>query len=286
MIEAPKIARQSTNFPEPAEDGRVCELCGGRTFSILHGWEPGNRWNPISMPIAMWKCTCGFTFLHPIPTVDQLPDEGDWWSGQRNVFSRRRRLKTVWNNIRRKLFGSFGSSKRRFLWYIRKVVPSGRFLEAGCGKGEMLMLARRFYECVGIDPSSTAVECAKKLGIHVIQGTLENAELEENSFDVVLLDSVIEHVASPAALLRKAHYVLRDRGVVIVVTPKLNGPSHRLHGAEWNGFRHGYHTFLFTAKTLGLLMRETGFRLLRWPRRNRFLDDILILWGRKVDPEG
>jgi 2-polyprenyl-3-methyl-5-hydroxy-6-metoxy-1,4-benzoquinol methylase len=150
----------------------------------------------------------------------------------------------------------------------------------------MLTLASRFYECMGIDPSPIAVERAKKAGHHVIQGTLENAELEENSFDVVLLDSVIEHVASPAALLRRAHHVLRDRGVVIVVTPKLNGPTHRLHGAEWNGFRHGYHTFLFTAKTLRLLMRETGFRVLRWPCRNRILDDILILWGRKADPQG
>jgi 2-polyprenyl-3-methyl-5-hydroxy-6-metoxy-1,4-benzoquinol methylase len=283
MIEAAKIAEQSVNIPDPAEDGRICELCGGRTFSILHAWESGNRWNPTAMPIAMWKCTCGFTFLHPVPTSDQLPDKGDWWSDQRKVFTRKRRLKAIWNDIRARVFCS---PKKRFLWYIRKVVRSGRFLDAGFGKGEMLTLASRFYECVGIDPSPTAVERAKKAGLHVIQGTLENAELEENSFDVVLLDSVIEHVASPAAVLRKAYHVLRDRGVVVIVTPKLNGPTHRLHGAEWNGFRHGYHTFLFTAKTLGLLMRETGFRVLHWPRRNRILDDILILWGRKVaDPK-
>jgi SAM-dependent methyltransferase len=105
----------------------------------------------------------------------------------------------------------FGSSKERFLWYMRKVVPSGRFLEAGFGRGEMLMLASRFYQCVGLDPSPTAVACAKKKGLHVIQGTLENADLEENSFDLVLLDAVIEHVVSPAAVLQKAHYVLRDR---------------------------------------------------------------------------
>src|SRR4030095_12344974 len=71
-------------------------------------------------------------------------------------------------------------------------------------------------------------------------------------------------------------------GVVVIVTPKLNGPTSRLHGAEWNGFRHGYHTFLFTQKTLSQLMREAGFHVRRWPRRNRIFDDILILWGQKV----
>ena len=279
MIEAPGIEKQSANFPNPVKDGRVCELCGGRNFAILHAWEAGNPWNPTAIPIAMWRCACGCTFLHPVPTSDQLPDQGDWWSGQRKKFSRKRRLKSIWNNIRARLFGS---SKERFLWYMRKVVPTGRFLDAGSGRGEMLMRASRFYECVGLDPSPRALACVKEKGLHVIQDTLENADLEENSFDLVLLDSVIEHVVSPAALLRKAHYVLRDRGAIIVVTPKLNGPAYRLHGAEWNGFRHGYHTFLFTAKTLSQLMHEAGFHVLRWPRRNRVFDDILTLWGRKV----
>jgi hypothetical protein len=55
MIEGPKIAKESAGFPNPVEDGRICELCGGRTFSILHGWEPGNRWNPTTIPIAVWE---------------------------------------------------------------------------------------------------------------------------------------------------------------------------------------------------------------------------------------
>ena len=279
MIEPSRTGTTASKYPDPAEDGRACELCGGRNFSLVHAWDASDRWNPTAMPLAMWKCGCGFTFLHPVPSVDQLPDEGDWWSAQRKAFSRKRRLKGAWNDIRAKLFGS---PKERFLWYMRKVVPSGRFLDAGFGKGEMLMLASRFYDCVGIDPSPSAVAWGKEKGLQVVQGTLENSEFEENSFDLVLLDSVIEHVAKPATLLQKAHYVLRDGGVLIIVTPKLNGPTHLLHGAEWNGFRHGYHTFLFTARTLSQLMRKSGFRVLRWPRRNRILDDILVLWGRKI----
>ncbi len=279
MIEGQTAQRGKEKFPDPAIDGRMCELCGGRTFSMLHSWEADNRWNPAGTPIAVWKCACGFTFLHPVPSIDQLPDEGDWWSGKRKRFSRKRRLKAAWNQLRRKLFGG---PKERFLWYMRKVVPSGRFLDAGFGKGEMLLLASRFYDSVGIDPSPSAVAWGKGKGLNVVQGTLENYQCEPNSFDSILLDSVIEHVEHPGALLQRAHQLLRDGGVVIIVTPKLNGPAHRLHGADWNGFRHGYHTFLFTGKTLGELMRKSGFQVLRWPRRNRILDDILVLWGRKT----
>ncbi|HEY2627364.1 MAG TPA: hypothetical protein VGI41_11505 [Candidatus Udaeobacter sp.] len=74
--------------------------------------------------------------------------------GKTKKFSRKQRLKSIWNNIRARLFGS---SKERFLWYMRKVVPSGRFLDAGFGRDEMLMMASRFYECVGLDPSPMAV---------------------------------------------------------------------------------------------------------------------------------
>src|SRR5260370_42232549 len=87
--------------------GRVCELCGGRNFAILHAWEAGNPWNPTAIPIAMWRCACGCTFLHPVPTSDQLPDQGHWWSEQRKKFSRKRRLKSIWNNIRGEIVRQF-----------------------------------------------------------------------------------------------------------------------------------------------------------------------------------
>ena len=47
------------------------------------------------------------------------------------------------------------------------------------------------------------------------------------------------------------------------------------------GFRHGWHTFLFTGQTLGRCLEVAGFEVLDRPRRAGLLDDILILWGRK-----
>ena len=278
MIESPRAVTESDCFPNPATEGRVCDQCGGRDFSKLHRWQTGDFWNPTAIPIAIWRCACGCAFLHPVPTSEQLPEEGDWWSGQRREFRRRRRFKAIWERVR---FAMIGSTNERLLRGIRKVVPAGRFLDAGCGKGDMLFLARRFYDCVGLDPSSNALHYLEGTGFDLIHGTLEAADLEENSFDVVLLESVIEHVASPSALLRKAHYVLRPGGIVVVATPKLSGPSHYLHGRAWNGFRHGYHTFLFTAKTLRRQLELAEFEVLQHPRRNRILDDILILSGLK-----
>ena len=44
----------------------VCDLCGGRDFTLLHEWPVGDRWNPAKIPIRIWKCTCGLAFMHPL----------------------------------------------------------------------------------------------------------------------------------------------------------------------------------------------------------------------------
>lgn len=232
-----------------------------------------------SIPIAIWECQCGAAFLHPVPTADQLPDGGDWWSERRKKFCRRRRFKKLWRAIR---FAFIGTGNERLLRATRKLIPSGRWFDVGCGEGGLLQLASEFYDCSGVEPSSNAAAGARAKGFPVIEGNFEEAKIPARSFDVVTLTSVLEHATSPLTFLHKVNRILKIGGVVVVVTPKLNGPSHLLHGGGWNGFRHGYHTFLFTGKSLSQYLRASGFEVLRRPRRDRILDDILILWGRKV----
>jgi 2-polyprenyl-3-methyl-5-hydroxy-6-metoxy-1,4-benzoquinol methylase len=173
----------------------------------------------------------------------------------------------------------------RLIRATRRVVKTGRLLDVGCGGGEVLALARKYYDCVGIEPSCRAAATTRSRHIPVIESTFEQAEIEPHSFDEVILDSVIEHVQSPREVLEKVNSILRMQGVVVLKTPKFGGPAYRRHGAGWNGFRHGYHTFLFTGGTLGKFLNGAGFEVLRAPRRDRMLDDILILWGRKTSEQ-
>ena len=259
----------------------MCDLCGGREFTLLHEWPVGDRWNPAKMPIRIWKCRCGLAFMHPVPQAQELPDKGDWWSQERRKFRRRGAFKQRWQAFRHAITGS---GKDRLLRSTRKAAPHGRFLDVGCGGGRMLVLASKFYDVMGLEPSPIAAERARERGFKVAEETLEETTLPPESFDVILLDSVIEHVASPRVALQKTHRLLAPGGVVVLLTPKFEGPSSRMHGREWNGFRHGYHTYLFTGKTLGRYLEETGFEVLRTPRCDRMFDDILILWGRKRVP--
>src|SRR5581483_7293580 len=102
--------------------------------------------------------------------------------------------------------------------------------------------------------------------------SFEDAALELESLDCILMDAVIEHFISPLDTLQKCQRILRPGGIICLRTPKFGGPAYRMHGRAWNGFRHGYHTFLFDGRTLGAMLEQAGFEVLRKPRRDRPLD--------------
>lgn len=265
---------------DPNSDAYVCTCCGATDFTLRHRWEVGSYWNQCAIPLSVWDCKqCQLTVLYPIPEPHEYPGGGDWFAAERNDLSRKYWFKTFKRKVINKLIGT---NSERFLKGCVKAKPTGKFLDVGCGIGEMLDLASNDYtECSGVEPSPIAAEEARKKGFTIYEDFFEDVTLPEAHYDVILMHSVIEHVKDPVAILRKCHKALAPDGVVAMLTPKLGGPAYRIHGEGWNGFRHGYHTFLFTGKTLGNCMEKAGFEVLKSPRRDRATDDLLILWGRK-----
>lgn len=257
----------------------LCNLCSDNHFIKLHEWDVSNPWNPATIPIAVFRCTnCGLAFLHPVPNSEQLPGSGDWWKQSSSKPKRRRAwFKKYWEPFRHHVFGS---GERRLIQKTRSLCSSGRLLDIGCGTGELLEEAKPYFDCYGIEPSPIASEIAKKRGFSIQESTLEKAEYPF-LFDVITLNSVIEHVSNPTAVLKKINTLLKPGGIIVMLTPKFDGPSYRRHRAAWNGFRHGYHTFLYSSKTLSALLKKTGYEVLSHPKRDRMFDDILILWGKK-----
>lgn len=164
-----------------------------------------------------------------------------------------------------------------------KVENRGCFLDIGCGMGRNLEIASEYYdECLGLELSPRSVQVTRDKGFEVIHADIDHARISPGRVDMILMDSVIEHVPSPTSTLSRINSFLRMGGGIAMKPPKFGGPTYRRRGPEWNGFRHGYHTFLYSGRTLANLMHKCGFEVCRSPRRDRILDDILILYGRKI----
>jgi SAM-dependent methyltransferase len=102
----------------------------------------------------------------------------------------------------------------------RPLSPESRVFEVGVGTGWLLAdLAKRGYVCEGIELNpwirEHAVEAmsAQSLDVPIREGAIEDADLPAESFDVVLAESVLEHVPDYRRTLRLIFASLKPGGV-------------------------------------------------------------------------
>jgi len=103
---------------------------------------------------------------------------------------------------------------------IRTMKPQGKFIDIGCATGVFLDMAQKEgYSVVGVDVSEFACQYAHELfGITTLNGKLEDLHLEDKSFDIITMWDVIEHVPDPHEFLREVHRILKDDGIIFILT--------------------------------------------------------------------
>lgn len=148
-------------------------------------------------------------------------------------------------------------------------LPGLRLLDAGCGGGEYVRaLVGRGADALGIEytDEKLAVARARPAGLdgRILRGDIQHTGLEGGSFDVVLLNEVLEHVPDDAAALREMHRLLRPGGSLVVFSP------NRLHPFETHGVfaRRSGRRLSHATPFVPWLPLSLGRRLFRYWARN------------------
>ncbi len=124
----------------------------------------------------------------------------------------------------------------------------GRLLDVGCGEGSFLANMQTLgWQVTGVEPDSDAARNAREqTGLHDVRsGSLEDVQLEQNSFDAVTLVHVLEHLPDPAQTLRQCWLLLRRGGQLVITTPNAKSLGRKLFKKDWRGWEPPRHLFLF-----------------------------------------
>jgi SAM-dependent methyltransferase len=147
--------------------------------------------------------------------------------------------------------------------YLRSREP-GRVLEIGCGAGEWLRLVQgQGWYAEGVDFDPVAAECARAKGLTVRTGQVQEQGYADESFDLLLMSHVIEHVHDPLRLLSECRRILKPGGLAVVWTPNGESWGHRKYRSDWTGLHPPQHLMVLNHATLESLGASAGFRSTR-----------------------
>ena len=113
---------------------------------------------------------------------------------------------------------------------VAQLVPRGRVLEVGPGRGVYLpLLTELFDEVVATDVEEAFLDHARTLAaqhanLAVVPDDITSTNLDAQSFDVVLCSEVVEHIADSPAAFRGMRRVLRSGGFLVLSTPQRHSP--------------------------------------------------------------
>lgn len=152
------------------------------------------------------------------------------------------------------------------------------FLDIGTGEGKALLEGvRRGWEVTGIDIVDNRISEAKTDDIRFIKAKFPEYNFQDNYFDFIYLDSVLEHVLQPAEYLGKIKKILKPGGIIYIGIPNEDSLFNDIRKIIFYLIRRGrfsvkikpfdapYHVIGFNSYSFNYLVKDLGikFKLFR-----------------------
>lgn len=230
------IKRQKMNFSEDHRFITVKDFSvSGESFSLL-----------LNEEYQLLK-------THPQPTLDRLgmyyefDDYISHTDGKRTLFEK------MYHFIKRRAI----KNKLRLIEQHQPV--KGKILDIGAGTGDFLLEAKnKNWETVGVEPNEKAKSIAIKKGV-LFADTIE--KLESNSFDVITLWHVLEHVPDVVHQVAELKRLLKPSGTLIIAVPNFKSFDAKYYKTFWAAYDVPRHLWHFSKTAIEKLFDKQNMNL-------------------------
>jgi 2-polyprenyl-3-methyl-5-hydroxy-6-metoxy-1,4-benzoquinol methylase len=256
------------------EEITKCEMCGdnadkhpalGQRLNQSQGLSPKQK---TGIAVSIKKCTnCELIYSSPQPIPFDIqdhygtPPEEYWAQGYHN-----------WTDDPNYFLTEINIAKK--LLPFKEGMTA---LDVGAGLGKcMIALNNAGFDAYGFEPSTPFYERAiSKMNIDpgkIKHGKIEDIDYPDNSFDLILFTSVLEHVYHPAASLEKAMKWLKPNGIIFIEVPsskhliaRLINSYYKLRGTNYvthlSPMHPPFHLYEFGLKSFEALGKKINYNI-------------------------
>ena len=191
---------------------------------------------------------------HPQPSLEKLPsyyESVDYIShtdGNKSLFEKMYQfVKSIALKNKLKLINSQSTK--------------GRILDIGAGVGDFLSVAKNDgWQTIGIEPSEKAKAIAINKGVSFVENL---SELESNSFDVITMWHVLEHVPDLENQIKELKRLIKPSGTVIIAVPNFKSYDASHYGIFWAAYDIPIHLWHFSKTAIQKLFAKEKLELVK-----------------------
>lgn len=148
---------------------------------------------------------------------------------------------------------------------IKKFQKSGKLYDVGVGWGHFLHTAQTLgFESSGVEISELMHHYAcKDLKLNVSHNDFYNLDLAENSFDIVTMWDVLEHISEPSKAVEKVNYILKKDGYFVLQVPQIDSKVAKRQKQNWS-MMSIEHINYFSKNSVKTLLKNQGFEVIKY----------------------
>lgn len=149
------------------------------------------------------------------------------------------------------------SLKRKLKLIESCVSNQKKLLDVGCGTGDFLQIAKNNnWKVLGIEPNVEARKIANSKTCNAVFEVDQLLKLEPNSFDVITLWHVLEHLPKLDEHLEIFKKLLKPNGTLILAVPNFKSFDAFYYKQYWAAFDVPRHLWHFSQKSISMLVSK------------------------------
>lgn len=205
--------------------------------------------------------SCGFKHVSPLPTEEALNPlyKKEYYDKEKPQYINDSEEDIEWWQI------TYREYFHLFEKYLTK--ESAKVLEVGSGPGLFLKCGKENgWDVTGIEPSKQAYDYSLQFGAPVINDFFSKESVEKlGTFDIIFMDTLLEHVPDPIAIIQLAKSILNKGGLLCIISPNDYNPlqkilrEHQNYSPWWVVPHH--HLNYFDFQSVQKLLNRQGFTI-------------------------